>query len=111
MVVTNVRLLWSRTSSSRFAHFLFKSPDFNPSPTIMFVGKTMKPIRLALVAAALLVAVTPVALALASPLGFGQANHPTGPPTTVPCTFDQPGSLPSQASDNATAALAARSTH
>ncbi len=72
----------------------------------------MKTKMLALLMVAL-VAVVSSAVAVAT--GMGQAaqhaNHPTGPPTTVPCTFDHPASLPAQASPNATAALAARSTH
>jgi ABC-type oligopeptide transport system substrate-binding subunit len=68
----------------------------------------------ALLAVALIAAVSPAAISLVA--GASQAathaNHPTGPPGTIPpCDFDHPTSLPPQASPNATAALDARASH
>ena len=68
----------------------------------------------ALLAVALIAAVSPAVISLAA--GASQAathaNHPTRPPGTVPpCDFDHPASLPPQASPNATAALNARASH
>ncbi|TMI29531.1 hypothetical protein E6H28_06345 [Candidatus Bathyarchaeota archaeon] len=73
----------------------------------------MKSRILALLAITLVAAASPAMIALASGVSqaAAHANHSTGPPGTIPCTFDNPGSLPSQASANATDALADRSTH
>src|SRR6266849_4195135 len=70
----------------------------------------MKTRLVALLAVALIAAVSPAIISLAA--GASQAathaNHTTGPPGTVPpCDFDHPTSLPPQASPNATAALKA----
>jgi hypothetical protein len=72
----------------------------------------MKAKLIALIAVALVAALTPAVISLAagaSPAA-AQSHSPHGPPTTVPpCDFDHPATLPSNA--NATAALLARSSH
>jgi disulfide bond formation protein DsbB len=74
----------------------------------------MKAKIIALLAVALIAALSPavVSLATGASQAAAHANHPTGPPGTVPpCDFDHPTSLPTQASLNATAALDARASH
>jgi len=74
----------------------------------------MKTRLIALLAVALIAAVSPAVISLAAGASSAaaRANHPTGRPGTVPpCDFDHPTSLPPQASPNATAALAARASH
>jgi hypothetical protein len=76
------------------------------------MGKSMKSKMLALLAITLVAAVSPAVIALAA--GTSQAashaNHSTGP-GNAECTFTHPTSLPTQASANATDALADRSSH
>jgi len=68
---------------------------------------------MALLAVALVAALVPAVMAVGATAvqAATHANHSTGPPGTVPCTFDHPTSLPGQASSNATDALADRSSH
>ena len=72
----------------------------------------MKSKMLALLAIALVAAASPAMIALASGVSqaAAHAHHPTGP-GNAECTFTHPTSLPSQASPNATDALADRSSH
>jgi hypothetical protein len=67
---------------------------------------------IALIAVALVAAVTPAVISLAAGArpAAAQSHSPHGPPTTVPpCDFDHPATLPSN--PNATEALLARSSH
>src|SRR6266540_6305461 len=81
--------------------------------TIVFLGKSMRSKVIALLAVTLIAALVPAVMAI-GPTAIQAAlnpNHSTGPPGTVPCTFDHPTSMPSEASSNATDALADRSSH
>ena len=73
----------------------------------------MRSKMMALLAVALVAALVPAVMAIGPTAvqAATHANHATGPPGTVPCTFSNPASLPGQASSNATDALAARSSH
>jgi len=68
---------------------------------------------MALLAVTLFAALVPAVMAIGPTAiqAATHANHATGPPGTVPCTFSNPTSLPGQASSNATDALADRSSH
>ncbi|TMI36325.1 hypothetical protein E6H15_02120 [Candidatus Bathyarchaeota archaeon] len=73
----------------------------------------MKPLILALLAASMLLTASPLVASVAG-AASDHAHHATGPPSTLGCTAAfaaHPGTLPDQASANATAALDARSTH
>ncbi|HEX4920725.1 MAG TPA: hypothetical protein VFV92_08295 [Candidatus Bathyarchaeia archaeon] len=65
---------------------------------------------MALVAVTLVAALIPAVMAVGATASQAAA-HANHTPGTAQCTFTHPSSLPSQASSNATAALAARSTH
>lgn len=71
----------------------------------------MKAKIVAMLAVALIAAVSPAVISLAAGASPATAHthHPNGPPGTVPpCDFDHPTSLPSHASANAADALADR---
>src|SRR5438094_7868146 len=88
----------------------FKTLDSYPMRPIGSMGKGMKSRILALLAITLVAAASPAMIALASGVSqaAAHANHTHG---TAQCTFTHPTSLPSQASANATDALADRSSH
>jgi hypothetical protein len=74
----------------------------------------MKAKIVALLAVALIAAVSPAVISLAAGArpAATHSDHPEGPPGTVPpCDFDHPTSLPSHASPNATVAHNERVTH
>jgi hypothetical protein len=78
------------------------------------MGKRMKAKIVALLAVALIAAVSPAVISLAAGAtpAVAHTHHPHGPPTTVPpCDFDHPTSLPSHASSNAADAHADRASH
>ena len=75
--------------------------------------KSMKPVIFAVLTVAMLALASPVGATMLG-MSASHANHATGPPSTPGCVAAfaaHPGTLPDQASANATAALAARSTH
>lgn len=73
----------------------------------------MKARTLALLAIALLAAVTPAVIALPAAASHAAAhtNHTDHTPGIAQCAFTHPDSLPKQASANAVDALADRSSH
>ena len=77
------------------------------------MGKQMKAKIVALLAIALIAAVTPAVISLAAAAKPAtHTDHPEGPKGTVPaCDFDHPASLPSQANANATDAHNDRIDH
>lgn len=77
------------------------------------MGKRMKVKIVALLAIALIAALSPAVISLAAAAKPAtHTDHPEGPKGTVPsCDFDHPASLPSQASPNATTAHNDRVVH
>jgi hypothetical protein len=77
------------------------------------MGTRMKAKIAALLAIALIAALSPAVISLAAAAKpAAHTDHPEGPKGTVPsCDFDHPGPLPSQASPNATAAHNERVVH
>jgi hypothetical protein len=73
----------------------------------------MKAKIVALLAIALIAAVSPAVISLAAAAKpAAHTDHPEGPKGTVPaCDFDHPASLPSQASPNAADAHDDRAVH
>ncbi len=77
------------------------------------MGKRMKAKIVALLAIALIAALSPAVISFAAAAKpAAHTDHPEGPKGTVPsCDFDHPASLPPQASPNATTAHNDRVVH